>query len=91
MTAAEWDAEVAEFDRESLEDHHSRKPTKAEIGQLRRARVRGRPVVGKGAQRVTTTIEKDLLTQADRYVRRHGITRAQLISDGIKAILRKAG
>jgi hypothetical protein len=91
MTAAEWDAEVAEFDRESLEDHGSRAPTKAESAQLRRARLRGRPVIGKGAKRITTTIEKALLIRADHYARQHGLTRAKLISDGIKAILRKTG
>lgn len=44
----------------------------------------GRPRIGKGAARVNVTIERGLLAKADRYAKRCGISRAELIANGLK-------
>jgi hypothetical protein len=50
----------------------------------------GRPKVGQGAKTISLTVEKSLLKQADVYAKRHGISRAQLVAQGLRAILGKA-
>ena len=47
----------------------------------------GRPRVGLGAQRVQVSVERGLLTRADAYARRNGLTRAQLVARGLKAVI----
>jgi hypothetical protein len=86
MTAAELDAAVERFDRESPEG----KPlTAAQKTQHRRAKRRvGRPVVGKGAERVTITMERSLLRAADRFARETNISRSELIAKGIRVVMR---
>jgi len=50
----------------------------------------GRPKVGKGAKTISLTVELDLLKQADAYAKRHGISRAKLVAQGLHAILGSA-
>ena len=85
MTAEELDAEVARFDRDSPEG----KPlTARQRAQLRRAKRRvGRPIVGKGAERVTITMERDLLRQADKFARQTKMSRSELIARGIRVVI----
>lgn len=88
MTDAERDAEVAPFDREDIAPG---KPlTKADRQRHCNARRRGRPVVGRGAMRITTCVEKGLLAETDHFARMHGLSRAQVISRGLKKLLRSA-
>ena len=51
------------------------------------ARKRGRPRIGLGAEKVRVTIERGLLRQADAFARSRGLTRSELISRGLRAIL----
>lgn len=51
----------------------------------------GRPKVGKGAKVVSVSIERGLLDRSDRYARRKGMTRAQLIAEGLRLALKAAG
>lgn len=90
MSAHELDREVEKFDREFIAD--AAKPlTRAERARERRARLkRGRPIVGKGAKRVLVTIERGLLERSDAFARRHGLSRAAVISRGLETLL-KAG
>jgi hypothetical protein len=92
MSTKELREATREFEREDLSPP---KPlTKADRQLLRQAREharRGRPVVGRGAAKISATIEKELLGEADRYAHRHGLSRSQLIAEGLKAVLRKAG
>jgi metal-responsive CopG/Arc/MetJ family transcriptional regulator len=44
------------------------------------------PKVGKGAKTISLTVEKDLLDQADAYAKRHGISRAKLVAQGLQAV-----
>jgi uncharacterized DUF497 family protein len=55
--------------------------------QLARAKRRGRPKVGKGAVRVLTTVEQGLLEKADRFRRAKGLTRAEMIGQGLKLVM----
>ena len=47
----------------------------------------GRPRVGRGATRVLISIERGLLEDADALARDQKITRSQLFSRGVKAVL----
>ena len=56
-----------------------------------RAKARmGRPKIGQGAKTISLTVEKRLLKEADAYAKKHGISRAQLVAQGLRAILGKA-
>lgn len=90
MDAAELDAEVAMFDREFVIDQ-TRPMTAAERARELRARRRGRPPVGQGAQRVLVTIERDLLRESDERAKKLGLSRSALIARGLRAVLRKTG
>src|SRR5258706_12692107 len=50
----------------------------------------GRPKVGKGAKTISLTVEKDLVAQADAYAKRHGISSAGLVGQGLRALLGSA-
>jgi len=50
----------------------------------------GRPKVGKGAKTISLTVEQDLLKRADSYAKLHGISRAKLVAQGLRAILGSA-
>jgi len=91
MSAAELDAEVERFDKDSPEGNLL---TPAEKARHRRAKRRvGRPVVGKGAERITITMERGLLRAADIFARKQNMSRSELIANGIRQAMRmkKAG
>jgi hypothetical protein len=69
----------------------SRPLSAAERKQYRRFKAKiGRPPVGKGARTISLTVERELLEQADAYAKRHGLTRAKLVAQGLKTILGSA-
>ncbi|MGD0771145.1 MAG: ribbon-helix-helix protein, CopG family [Tepidisphaeraceae bacterium] len=51
-------------------------------------RGRGRPKIGKGAKKVSISLENDLLRKADAIARKRGLNRSELIAgfvmDGLK-------
>jgi hypothetical protein len=51
----------------------------------------GRPKQGRGAQVISVSIERDLLTRSDTLAKRMGLSRAALIARGLKAVLAAAG
>lgn len=51
----------------------------------------GRPRIGRGATRVLISIERGLLEDADALAASQKITRSQLFSRGVKAVLAVAG
>jgi hypothetical protein len=61
-----------------------------ERAQWRRFKKLGRPRIGDGAKTISLTVERDLLKRADAYAKRHGISRARLIAQGLHAILGSA-
>jgi hypothetical protein len=47
----------------------------------------GRPKVGSGARTISLTVELGLLKKADAYAKRHGISRAKLVAQGLQAVI----
>src|SRR5437763_4843304 len=81
MSPAELDAAAAPFDRGEF----TTSPLTAADRELhRRAKLRGqkrgRPVVGKGAEKIRGSLERGLLTKADAFAKRHRLSRSQLIA-----------
>lgn len=90
MSASELAQATRKFDR-SFVFEKARPMTPAERQQERTLR-RGRPKIGKGAKKVSISLETDLLQQTDALAKRRGINRSQLIADFVLAGLkRKAG
>lgn len=88
---AERNAAAAEFDRDSVADtFRPLSPAQRKLWKKAK-RKPGRPRVGKGAERVSVTIERSLLKSADREAKRLGISRAQLIALGLREVVRKPG
>jgi hypothetical protein len=88
MTAAQLADATAEFDREFV-------PTKPLTAKMQRQwkemkRKRGRPKIGAGAERVTTSIERTLLSRADAFAKARKMTRAQMIAQGLELLIRRA-
>src|SRR5882724_11927472 len=50
----------------------------------------GRPKIGKGTKSVSISLEKSLLHQADRFARRAGMSRSELIAQGVRAVIGSA-
>jgi hypothetical protein len=87
MNARELAEATAVFDQELVIDS-SRELTDEEKGQWRRARRKaGRPKVGKGAQIISVSIERDLLARADRLARKLRLPRTRLVACGLEALL----
>jgi hypothetical protein len=57
------------------------------LALARAARKGGRPRVGAGAQRINVTVERTLLKKTDAYARKHGLTRATVLAQGLRKIL----
>ena len=92
MTTAELRDATKEFDQPLVCDKG--KPLSAtDLDRFRKAKEhavaakRGRPRIGHGAARITTTIERTLLQRADSFARNHGLTRAEMIAQGMERIL----
>lgn len=59
--------------------------------QWRRFRKKaGRPKIGGGTTNVSVSLEKDLLRQADRFARRNGMSRSELIAKAVQSIIGSA-
>lgn len=89
LNTEELAQETAEFDEEFVADTF-REPDRAAAAKLKKAkRKRGRPKVGKGATVISVSLEKGLLTKANKLAKRLRISRAQLISRGLRNLLAK--
>ena len=47
----------------------------------------GRPRIGAGARRINITVEQTLLRHADAYARKHGLSRAAVVAEGLARVL----
>ncbi len=56
-----------------------------------KARRRGRPRRGRGSRIVSVSVETDLLREAERVARARGISRSELFSRGLRAVIAIAG
>lgn len=87
MDSQELKQDTAEFDQEFVDETFG-EPTPDQQKQLDRAkRKRGRPRVGQGVEVVSVSIEKGLLRAVDDLAKRRKVKRAELISQGLRAIL----
>ncbi|MDB5292287.1 MAG: hypothetical protein JWL69_3528 [Phycisphaerales bacterium] len=98
LTDAQRDAEVAVFDRhpegfpgKPLRESDKALHRKARARGLAVARGAGRPMVGKGAKIVPISIERGLLKEVDSFARRHKLKRSQMVAQGLRLLMKKAG
>jgi hypothetical protein len=90
MNATELARATRRFDQPFIFEK-GRPMTATERAQERALR-RGRPKIGKGAKKISISLESDLLHQTDALARKKGVNRSQLIADFVIAGLRrKAG
>ena len=86
MTAAQLKDATSEYDREWTGPGLPGKPRTSPDRSLHK-RARGRPQVGKGAKIVPVSIERQLLTQADAYAKRHKLKRSQMVAEGLRMVM----
>jgi hypothetical protein len=86
---AEKEAVYASLDRE-IGDNETVPATADDVRRWKavvaKGKTRGRPRIGKGSERVNVTIERSLLQWADAYAARNGMSRAQVIAQGIRLL-----
>lgn len=87
MTTRELSEATKEFDEEFVIDKC--KPLSPEMRERweRAKRKVGRPRQGRGVRVISVSVERDLLARSDALAKRIGISRAALISRGLKAVL----
>ena len=83
MTAAELAEATKQFDQPFIFEQ-GRPMTRAERAEERRLR-RGRPRIGKGARKISISLESGLLKKADSLARKAGMNRSQLIAGFVVA------
>ena len=91
MTTRELAEATKEFDKPFAADTF--KPLSPEMRERweRAKRKVGRPKEGRGVRVISVSVEKTLLAQSDALARRIGVSRAALISRGLKAVLAAQG
>lgn len=82
---------AAGLDRQNVADEFGPLTLAARELWQRARRKRARPRRGAGAKRISVTIEKGLLTQADRLARELSLKRSELLSLGVSELLRRRG
>jgi hypothetical protein len=87
MTTEELAEATRKFDKEFVIDESRPLSPKARALWLRAKRKVGRPRMGKGVKRILVSVEGGLLARSDALARRLKIPRAQLIAQGLRAIL----
>ena len=87
---AEKERQWKEFDKEFVLE--TARPLSREMrGRWERAKRRGRPCVGKGAQAISLTVERGLLRRADSRAKADGISRAAFFARAVEKLLAQAG
>jgi len=91
MTTAELREATREFD--SGDGGPALKPPPEELARQRGARRkgRGRPIVGKGAKRISVSIEGERLKHIDRQAKKLGVSRSAFIAHAVEKELAAAG
>ncbi|HEY3323716.1 MAG TPA: hypothetical protein VGP72_24900 [Planctomycetota bacterium] len=87
MTTAELAEATKEFDEEFVIDKC--RPLSPEMRKRweKAKRKVGRPREGRGVKVISVSVEKELLARSDALAKKIGITRAAMISRGLKAVL----
>ena len=90
MTADELARATSEFNREFA--FNKGRPLTARERRLHaRARKRGRPRVGLGAEKIRVSVERGLLAKSDAFAREHGMTRSEMFARGLQAVMVASG
>ena len=90
MTADELARATSEFNRE-FALNKGRPLTARERRRHARARKRGRPRVGLGAEKIRVSVERSLLAKSDAFAREHGMTRSEMIARGLQVVMVASG
>src|SRR4051812_9952191 len=90
MTAAQLADATKEYDQPGTGPRFLKPPAKLAAAERRVRRGRGRPVIGKGAKRVTFTVERALLTEANAFAKSRKMSRSELIALGLRLAMRGA-
>ena len=91
MTARELAKATTEFDQKNVVDR-SRPLNATERARWNNAKRKlGRPKVGKGVKVISLSLERGLLSRADKAAKKLGISRAQLVSQELERILSASG
>jgi hypothetical protein len=77
----------SEFDREFVLDTFRAPSREARRKWERVRRKPGRPRKGQGVKVISVSVERGLLAQADLLAKKKGVTRAALISMGLRAMV----
>lgn len=87
MTGDELARATAEFDQEFIADSF-KAPDAAARARWRKAKAkRGRPTLGRGVKVISVSVEKSLLTRVNKLAKKLRVSRANLISRGLQAVL----
>jgi hypothetical protein len=84
----EKERQCKDYDKEFFFER-GRPLTSAQRALWERAKRRGRPTVGQGAKVISLSVERQLLKEADALAKARGISRAELVARGLRAILAK--
>jgi len=91
LTDGRREAAAREFDQPDYQPRFGKAPVPEQrrhdraIRQAKRRR--GRPPIGKGAERIQVSLERSLLAQADDLAEREHISRSELIARGLRLAL----
>lgn len=87
MRSDELAKATAEFDCEFVADAFAEPPPSAKTAWRNAKRKRGRPTSGEGIKVISVSLEKGLLAEADKLAKTQGVSRARLITRGLRAVL----
>jgi hypothetical protein len=87
MTDDERNAEVARFEKGVRFEDTRPLSAKSRLLWERVRQARGRPRKAAKAARVLITVEPELLSLADRFARRHGLSRSEMIARGLHLVM----
>jgi hypothetical protein len=91
LSDAEKDAQVASYEKGTdPSDWHPLTPSQRRQWSRIKRKV-GRPRVGKGAKIVPVSIERGLLKEADSFAKRHKLKRSQMVAEGLRLVMKRAG
>jgi hypothetical protein len=87
MSAKDLERATARYDAEFIADQ-SQELSPVQKSRLQRAKRRGRPRVGEGAEKIRISMERSLLKQADALALKRKLSRSQLISEALGKLIR---
>jgi hypothetical protein len=91
LSDAEKDAQVAPYEKGTdPRDWHPLTPAQRRQWSRIKRKV-GRPRVGKGAKIVPVNIERGLLKEADSFAKQHKLKRSQMVAEGLRLVMKRAG